>query len=275
MSRSITFNGTAASSYGLRIGSLNVYNARGNTIETVRVPGRLGDVVYDNTELSVGNELREYNAALYMRASSVSDVEKRLAQIRDWLLNTRTGSAVKTGYKTLRDSYEPDFYRRAFFTGDLNPVRKGAGQNFELSLAFSCDPRRYLSGAYDVVMKGGLGGQLYAEIVPPDEWASLIVFPAKPLIKFETEYNNDPFTLTFTDSTYTAEYGKISIAANAPSLYFDCETLNATSQPYGGTSLNQFITDVTGLVTFTGLVDYVKRSDIDFKVTISPRWWVR
>ena len=275
MSGTMTFNGTAASAYGLRIGGVNTYKGAGNTIETIRVPGRMGDVVYNNTEKNVGNEIREYNAALYMRASSVSNVEKRLAQIRDWLLNTRTGSAVRPGYKTLRDSYEPDFYRRAFFTGDVTPIRKGAGQNFEIPLTVSCDPRRYLANVSDVVMSYGASGPLQAEIGAPSDWFSLIVYPAKPLIKVEGYGANDAFNFIFTDSTYTEELGKIQFAENIPTLYFDTETLNATSEPYGGTNLNQFIVDVTGDVWLNGYMDYVKRNDKGTKITITPRWWVR
>ena len=275
MSRNISFGGPYASSFGLRIGSLNVYKGTGNAYETARVPGRMGDILVTDTEPIVGNELREYNAALYMRASSVSDVEKRLAQIRDWLLNTRSGAYTSRGYKTLKDSYEPDFYRLAVFSGDVVPVRKGAGQNFEITLTFSCDPRRYLANIADTVLAAGSGGSMTATITPPEAWSTLIVYPAKPLIKFEGNYLNDATSLTFTDSTFTDEIGKISIAANAPTFYFDCETLNATSQPYGGTNLNAFITDVSGDVTLHGLADYVKRPDVDTKITITPRWWVR
>lgn len=275
MSGTLAFAGAYASAYGLRIGGMNVYKTTGNAYESAKVPGRMGDVIYTGTDPTVGNELREYNAGLYMRASSASDVEKRLAQIRDWLLNTRSGSYVSRGYKTLSDSYEPDFYRLAVFSGDVVPVRKGAGQNFEIPLTFSCDPRRYLANIEATVMASGAAGALTATIAPPQAWSSLVVFPAKPLIKFEGGYENDATSLTFTDSTFTEEIGKISFAQDIGTVYFDCETLNATSQPYGGANLNAWITDVTGNVTLQGLTNYVKRPDVDSKITITPRWWVR
>lgn len=268
MSGTLQFAGQTAASFGLRIGGVDSYKAPGNIIGTARVPGRVGDLPLFRDEKDVSNEIRQYAAALYMRAATPANVARQIAEIRAWLLN-------RSGFSTLTDSYEPDFYRRAYFTGDVVPARKGAGQNFEVPLTFACDPRRYIANAPDTVMDQGAAGGLWYVIAPPEAWASLIVYPAAPLIKFEGFYQNDETTLTFTDPTYTEEIGKIVFAENIGTVYFDCETLNATSQPYGGGNLNPWIIDVTGNVTLTGLVDYIKRDNLDARITVTPRWWVR
>ena len=267
MSGSLTFGSWTAASFGLKIGSVNVYGAAGNNYNAVTVPGRPGQVLaYDETP-ETGNEIREYNAGLYLRNASETAVALKIAKIRKWLLGVN-------GYSILEDSYEPGFYRRAYFQGNINFLRKGAGQNFEADLQFSCDPRRYIAGVQDTVMRGQ-GGVFDAEITPPEAWANLIVYPAKPLIKVEGEYANDNFDLIFTDVTGTEERGKISFAEDIGTLYFDAETMNATSEPYGGANLNSWITDVTGDVTLRGLVDYIHRTTVDARITITPRWWVR
>lgn len=267
MSGSLTFGGYTAASFGLKVGSVQVYGAAGNNVNALTVPGRMGLVPEHDEDPEVGNEIREYNAGLYMRNAADNAVALRLAQIRKWLLSIQ-------GYTELRDSYEPGFFRRAFFYGDVTANRKGAGQNFELPLRFSCDPRRYIDNVEPTILPAYTGG-LTATITPPEAWAGLIVYPAKPLIKVEGYYENDAFDLIFTDITGTEERGKISFDEYIGELYFDCETLNATSQPYGGANMNQWVTDVSGDVNLNGLVDYLKRSVIGSKITVYPRWWVR
>jgi hypothetical protein len=267
MSGSLTFGSFAAADFGMKIGSVQVYGGAGNAVNALRVPGRMGQVLAIDDVAEVDNDLREYNAGLYMKNATPSEVALRIAKIRKWLLDVQ-------GYSVLKDSYEPGFYRRAYFQGDVNFTRKGAGQNFETALRFSCDPRRFIDGVPDVVMRGQ-GGVFDAEITPPEAWANLIVYPAKPLIKIEGEYANDNFDLIFTDVTGTEERGKISFAEDIGTLYFDTETLNATSAPYGGANLNSWITDVSGDVSLRGLVDYVHRTTVDARITITPRWWVR
>ena len=270
MSGSLTFYTKTAASLGLRIGGVDVYKTTGNNITTINVPGRIGQVIPVDYDLLLNNEIREYAAAIYLRAASNADVEEAMIKIRDWLLN-------HPGYQTLTDSYEPSVYRRAFFSGDLIPKRKGAGQNFEIPLRFSCDPRRYIANVPDTVMNMGAQGALTATITPPFQDGIGLYIPEapKPLIKFEGGWANDPTTLTFTDSTYTEDYGHISFDGNIGTLYFDCETLNATSQPNGGVSLNSWITDAVGDLQLNKTVTYMKRDNVDSKITITPRWWVR
>lgn len=267
MSGSLTFGSFTAESFGMKIGSVQVYGAAGNSYNAITVPGRPGQVLAYDEEPETGNDIREYNAGIYMRNASAEAVARRIAEIRKWLLGVK-------GYSVLTDSYEPGFYRRAYLQGDINFTRKGTGQNFEASLRFSCDPRRFIDGVPDTVMRGQ-GGVLDAEITPPEAWAGLIVYPAKPLIKIEGEYANDNFDLIFTDSTGTEERGKISFAEDIGTLYFDTETMNATSRPSGGANLNNWVTDVSGDVSLRGLVDYIHRTTVDARITITPRWYVR
>lgn len=270
MSGSLTFYNKSAASLGIRIGGVDSYKASGNNIQPVTVPGRIGEVIPVEAETMIGNEIREYKAALYMRASSVQDVEARLAEIRHWLLNHK-------GYQTLSDSYEPSFYRRAYFSGEVVPMRKGVGQNFEIPLRFSCDPRRYIAGVQDTVMNIGAAGSLTAVIIPPQPagLGQFITTPAKPMIKIEGNYANDPFTLTVTDPTYTEDFGHIAVAEDVGTFYFDVETLNATSGPGYGANLNSWVTDVGGDLSLDTVAAYIKRTNVDAKITITPRWWVR
>ena len=146
MSGSLTFNGVTAESLGLRIGAVRVYDAPGREVQTYMVPGRIG-AIYPTKDLSqIPNQLREYSAALYLKSASDEEVERALASLRAWLMID--------GYAELTDSYEPNFYRRAFFSGDFLPERRGAGQDFVVPLTFSCDPRRYIRNVPTLKVRG-------------------------------------------------------------------------------------------------------------------------
>ena len=269
MSGSLSYRGISAASYGIKIGGVNTYKGAGNKLEFAHIPGAVGDLIAHEPNDSIGNELKEYTAALYMRNASEAAVELRMTQIRDWLLNNRVLTELK-------DSYEPSFYRLGVFSGDFTPIRKGAGRNYQFPLLFSCDPRRYIDNVPDTVMNVGASGAFNATITPPQDWATLLRYPAEPIIMVEGDWSNDEFSLIFTDEEYVTEYGKITFKENIGTVYFDTRTLNATSGPYGtGSNLNPWILDVSGRVTLHGLIDYVKRTSLDAKVTITPRWWVR
>lgn len=264
MSGTLTFNGKTAASLGLRIGGVSSYAAPGRTVETYYVPGRIG-AVYPAADYSqIPNEIREYTAALYKRAGSMETVERAMADVRDWLLNV-------DGYAELTDSYEPQFYRRAFFTGDFVPTRKGAGQNFEIPLRFSCDPRRFIAGASDFTVYGSAGGATYDTPSIVDGFS--IKDPAKPLITIDT--GGDATDVYFRNADTNALIGKLSLAGLgvATTFTFDAETLLAWLPD--GTSANMLVADVEGEIRLGPGSTRITFSDPLVALTFTPRWWVR
>ena len=268
MSRILTFNGKTSSSFGLRIGCPSVYNASGRDVSTYYVPGRIG-AVYPALDYSqIPNEVKEYNAALYMRADSMEQVERKMEDIRDWLMNV-------DGYAELTDSYEPQFYRRAFFTGGFAPVRKGAGQNFEIPLRFSCDPRRFLTGTYNFEVHGARVPVTYT--TPATVNGFSIREGSKPLIYISKDAV--VATITFTDVTVhsgtpaNVELGKIYLSGDEADFYFDAESLTAYDE--SGDPCNQYITDVTGEIRLGPGQTEISINTSEVALTVTPRWWVR
>lgn len=266
MSGTLTFGGHAASEFGMKIGGVNVYSASGNNAQMFSVPGMIGEVFPDEADVVVPNEIREYSAAIYLKNASAAAVEARMNQIRSWLLDYE-------GNLQLTDSYEPSFYRKACFVGNFAPVRKGAGSNFQVSLSFSCNPKRFIANAPDFVMGTN---DTQGEITPYTFSGFNITKKAKPLIKISNTGGNNPaFLIKFFDFVGN-ENGAISVAANIPSIetiYFDAETLNATD--VSGNNRNQYILDVTGDIFLPPSRSIVQKTATGAKVTITPRWWVR
>lgn len=269
MSGALTFNGVTAASLGLRIGGVSSYAAPGREVQTFNVPGRIGAVYPAKDYTQVPNEIREYNAALYLRAGSKESVERRFAEIRNWLLNAK-------GYVELSDSYEPQFYRMAFFTGDFSPIRKGAGQNFEIPLRFSCDPRRFLVGYY--AFEVSAGGSSTASYTTPETLDGFrINDSAKPLIWISN--GGEQVTVTFTDVTEVngtprnVQIGQLTIASRLADFWFDSETLTAYLDD--GTPANNLIVDVSGEIRLGPGQTRISFNSALITMTFYPRWWVR
>lgn len=268
MSGTLTFNGTTAASLGIRIGGVTPYDAPGREVQTYTVPGRIG-AVYPAKDLSqIPNEVREYSAGLYKRAATPETVERTMAQIRYWLLGL-------DGYAELTDSYEPQFYRRAFFTGDFAAIRKGAGQNFEFPLRFSCDPRRFIAGDHHFTVAGVSGSAVYT--TPATVNGFQINEAAKPLIKVSN--GGDEVTVTFTDVTEVggvqrnAQIGQLVLANYDDDFWFDTESLTAYYDD--GTPANSRIKDVIGEIWIGKGQTKISFNSSLVQLTIYPRWWVR
>ncbi len=261
---SLTFNGKTAASFGLRIGGVNVYDAQEREVQLYTVPGRIG-AVYPALDLSqIPNEVREYSAALYMRASSDDAVQHRMANIRDWLMNSN-------GYAELSDSYEPDLYRRAFFTGNFAPIRKGAGQNFEIPLRFSCDPRRFISGNHDFTLDGTQGDVNYTTPETVDGFT--IREACKPLIYISKDESYN--TVNFTDATTNVRFGQLLIKGYEEDFWFDCETLTAWVDDVDKTPCNEIIDDVIGEIRLGPGPTKISFLSAMMSMRFYPRWWVR
>ena len=267
MSGYFVFNGFDTRDFGiyrLRVGGVNSYAAPGREVQAYYVPGRIG-AVYPAVDYSqIPNEIREYVAALYLRAEANTYVQKMMTLLRQNLLDV-------DGYAILTDSYEPSFYRRAFFTGDLVPTRKGAGQNFEIPIRFSCDPRRFLLGEHEFYVYGQAGGVTYE--TPSVVNGFTIKDPAKPLIKIDT--GGDAATISFTDATTNVQIGQIKLAGygEAAEFYFDAETLSAYDE--NGENANGLVDDVVGEIRLGPGPTIISFNDPTVALTVTPRWWVR
>lgn len=252
-----TFGSATASGLGLRIGGVNVYNAPSNRQEVFHVPGRIGDVVPEESPENWPNEIREYKAGFFLRTATNAQAARRMAQIRFTLM-------IWPGYIELRDTYEPEFYRLAFLSGDFVPVRKGAGNNFEFPLQFSCDPRRFIDGVdYREILSAGTDGSRRG----PQSPQGFYCYPkCWPIIKIEG--TSTPITLELRHYGQTMEpYGVISFAATNSTFTLDTETLEC-SEP-------DVLTNVSGDLYFLDQLTQVARSGTSGKISILPRWFVR
>lgn len=127
----IWFNGVSSESLGILIEHPPNYEYPKKDLEIVHVPGRNGDVILDKG--SWQNVDRSYEIAI---AGPESGFAAAAAALSKWLHGP-------SGYARLEDSYEPDFFRVAFYqeNNTITNLLTAAGR---ATVKFNCKPQRFL-----------------------------------------------------------------------------------------------------------------------------------
>lgn len=212
--------------------------------EVIEVPGRDGDVVIDNGNFK--NYRQTYSVFINSNDPDEAIMQRISSKIAEWLLSN-------PGYQRLEDSYDPEFYRMAYYSGGTNFSNffntYGRG-----SLEFTCAPRRYYkSGDEQLTLTSG------STIYSPS------VFKADPIIEFVGVVN--------TTSTITVNGNSVSFSIdNLPTpVIVDVENHTAkhgngqriTMSSGNYEDLKLIHSDAGNTISFTNISS--------FKIT--PRWW--
>lgn len=196
--------------------------------EVIDVPGRDGSIIIDN-----GN-FKDYRESYSVFIDSVDPETPRLQliarNIAGWLLGN-------PGYQRLEDSYDPEFYRMAYYSGgtDFSNFFNTYGRG---TLEFTCAPRRfYKFGEEPIAVTNG------SELVNPS------VFPADPIY----------------------EISGSSITVNGKTMNFGSSGVIIDVQKH--TAKNSLGTNVS--VTSGNFEDLRlgKNNIFGGSYTVTPRWW--
>lgn len=127
----VIFNGVSSEDHHILVEHPPGYETPERDYEIIHVPGRNGDIVLDKG--SFKNVDRKYDIAV---ASYHQDFTSQANAISKWLHSA-------SGYACLEDSYEPDYYRLAFYNEatDITNVLQYAGR---ATISFNCKPQRFL-----------------------------------------------------------------------------------------------------------------------------------
>lgn len=126
----ILFNEKLSSDYGIHVEKPPVYAIPERDYEVVHIPGRNGDLVIDNG--SYKNTVRTYNISF---GEMDGDYTYMASRIAEWLHSA-------SGYARLEDSYEPDYYRLAYYMAE-NEMENLYHQAGRLTIEFNCKPARF------------------------------------------------------------------------------------------------------------------------------------
>ena len=204
--------------------------------EIQQVPGRNGDIIlyqdaYENYEQSY---------QVFIDSTLKGGMTRVIPMISDWLLGHQ-------GYQRLEDSYFPDVYRMAYYTGGVEFI-SFFGQYGEGTLTFNCSPEKYYKmGERPISVSNG---QLISNPT---------LFPAKPLV-------------TLTGSGSAVLYfgsNSLSISNIGGSVTIDIRDHKAYN---GSTNRNSTITGLYENMLLKGKTNIHWTGGIT-KMTMIPRWW--
>ena len=197
----IKWGGEDSTNYGIVVRESPVFDKPKRKQTVFSVPGRNGSILFQQDAFE--DVVRTYKVWVSedMQEDSGGVVSgllpERISAVTAWLNS-------KKGYQELEDSFEPDFFRLAYYSGD-DSFSDDLLQYGEAELRFVCRPERFLkTGKTAVTVTNG------ATMTNPTK------FDAKPLIHIEGSGN---VTVTFGGQSITADvFDYINI---------DCDTMNA------------------------------------------------
>lgn len=162
----IVYDGESSADFGMVVAEAPVFEQPTRKMTVYQVPGRSGDIVFPQ---DAWNDVqRKYK--IWVAEDSYLDLPTKVRAFTSWLNS-------KTGYLRLEDSFEPDVFRLAYYTGGDN-VTNDLMQHGETTLTFTCRPERFFKEGENVITFTG-GGYKNLDMFNPTR------FNSKPLIYIE------------------------------------------------------------------------------------------
>lgn len=124
-----TIAGRDSRDFGIYISGQGTFNSPQKLYEQFSIPGRNGSIF--------GSDRRLENVELTYPCFIYDNFKENIAAFRTFLLSL-------DGYQRLEDTYHPDEFRMAVFSGPLIPEVTGNNKAGSFDLTFNCKPQRFL-----------------------------------------------------------------------------------------------------------------------------------
>ncbi len=184
-----TLDGISSADYNTFIATSNMFNSPERDVEEVEIPGRNGNLIFDNGRFK--NFMASINC--YIPHGMKTNVDA----LRGWLLSV-------PGYRRYEDSMHPGYYWMARYAGGFEletSDRAGAA----MTLTFDCKPQRFIQ-AGDVT----------------ETW------PQHSTVYNPTHFNALPLIRVYGIGNFTLNGVTMNVSYNDGQwLTIDCETQNA------------------------------------------------
>lgn len=230
----LTLDGKSSKDFGVYISGLNTFGAAERDQTKVEVVGRNGDLTIDNG--------RYRNVSVVYPAFIYDGFKENVAAFRNFLLS-------KKSYTRLEDTYHPDEYRLAKFSGSFNAEVVANLVAGEFDLTFDCYPQRFLKK-----------GELESE------------FTSSGAILNDTDQTALPLVRVYGDGSVTINGTTITISGSDSYTDIDCDLQEAYKDTLN-VSKNNTITLNDGkffdLESGENVISFTAS-----KVVIKPRWWI-
>ena len=229
------FDGVPSTDFNLFCNGNKTFSGASADLTFEAIPGRTGDSLrfdnrYSNIEISYSSWIAE-------------DMRVNLRSLRSFLLS-------RNSYRMLEDTYHPDEFRLAVFTGGLDVDVSFENTFAEFDIVFNCKPQRFLKV-----------GEL-----------EKIVSEASDTIINPTYFESKPLIRIFGNGTLTIDNRSITVSNNENNYVdIDCDIMDAYT---GYVNRNaDIVTSDNEIFTIPpGIVGITKTSGIT-SAAIKPRWF--
>ena len=126
----LVWNGRISTDYRVQVERYPNQPGPARRYEVIQVPGRNGDLLIDQG--AYDNVMQSYEIFFGFRGGNTPTLARA---VRDWLLRP-------IGYQRLEDSYDPNFYRLAYYSGTVE-IENIMNMFGRCTLNFSCKPQRW------------------------------------------------------------------------------------------------------------------------------------
>lgn len=237
----IIYNGKSSRDLHVVVEHPPAYDTPERDYEVTEIPGRNGDIIYDNGSFS--NVDRVYEIAIDARKEGFS---RTVGAVMSWLRSAY-------GYARLEDSYDRDYYRMACYkeSSSIENIENEAGR---VTVTFDCMPQRFLKR-----------GETPTEFTESGDMHNFTQFNAKPTIIVTIDPTVEGI-LTIGD--YVMRFLPTEdVESESLNITLDCDIQDAYVDDINWNNhiSGKFPELVPGEnpVSFTGIT----------KVIIIPRWW--
>ena len=226
------FNGRSSEDFGICISGGQTFNAPERDVESIEIPGRSGNLTVSRNRFK--NIMVSYPAFIYRNFSA------NAASARAWLLGT-------DGYCRLEDTYHPDQFRTARFSGPLDFEMRFLNYTGETTLTFDCQPQRWMKSGEQTISCTNNSALFNA-------W-----FPSLPLIKVSGSGTGYLHIGSYTVQILSLD-GYVMLDSDTQNAYKDTLNKNSTI------SAPEFpvLQPGNNTVSWSGGIQAVE---------ITPRWW--
>lgn len=185
------FDGKSSRDFGVELSGSGVFNAPRRDYESIEIPGRNGNLTFDNK--------RYENITVTYPASITRKFRPNIDGLRAFL-------SSRKGYCRLEDTYHPQEFRLGIYAGPFEAETGFLNRWGEFEVSFDCKPQRFLkSGERKIV-------------VQPGETLNVL----NP-----TYYTSKPIFLCYSAGDVTVGNSTVTINDLGESIALDCELEDA------------------------------------------------
>ena len=131
-----SFAGESCKDYGVYINGAKTFDGAEREYNSVKIPGRSGELTIDYGTYK--NKPVEYDSFI------VREFAQNVQDFRNFLLSQK-------GYKRLEDTYHPNEYRKARYSGGFDVDVSETLKEGRFTLIFDCMPQRFLKSGEQAI----------------------------------------------------------------------------------------------------------------------------